>query len=80
MLPGGDFATTTDGKASTVFREVVDWGPRSTPVDTPFNPQGEDDSAIWINTAPAPQPASITRSPGSAPAAAASRAASMPAR
>ena len=54
VLPGGDFATTTDGRTSTVFREVVDWGPRSTPVDTPFNPQGEDDSAIWINTACAP--------------------------
>ena len=51
-------------------------GSRSTPVSRTPGAR----AAICISTAPAPQPASITRSSGCAPAAAANSAASMPAR
>ena len=51
-------------------------GSRSSPVRATPGQRAE----ICISTAPAPQPASITRSPGVAATAAASRAASIPAR
>jgi hypothetical protein len=51
-------------------------GSRSSPVKAAAGRR----AAICISTAPAPQPASITRCPGPAATAAASRAASMPAR
>jgi hypothetical protein len=50
----GAFATTQSGKPSTVFHQVSDWGPKATPVSTPFNPQQDNRSAFWIKSACAP--------------------------
>jgi len=55
VTEGGEFATTTTGQASTVFRKVDGWGPRQTGPGQAFNPQGEHDSALWISTACAPR-------------------------